>query len=58
MHTLPCYLEKNCQALNLIHFNKESILHMSASGSPDLSEEQILQDYQDVFTGLGKLPGV
>ena len=49
---------KACQALKLIHFNEESILHVSTSGSPDLSQEQILQDYQDVFTGLGKLPGV
>ena len=49
---------KACQALKLIHFHEESLLHVYTSSSPDLSQEQILQDYQDVFTSLQKLPSV
>ena len=31
---------------------------MSTTSSKDVSQEQILYDYQDVFTGPGKLPSV
>lgn len=41
-----------CQALKLIKFN-ENIFHISASPT----REQIVQEFNDVFEGLGKLPG-
>lgn len=44
---------KACQALQLLSFS-EDILHVSTS----TSKEQILNEYADVFNGLGKLPGV
>ena len=42
-----------CEALQLLHFS-ENILNVNAP----LTKEQIFHDYADVFTGLGKLPGV
>ena len=42
------------EALKLIHLR---ILHIDLSSKQSLTQEQILRDYQDVFTGLGMLPG-
>ncbi|KXJ21091.1 hypothetical protein AC249_AIPGENE27769 [Exaiptasia diaphana] len=44
---------KACQALQLLNFS-EDILQINES----LTKEQVLTEYADVFTGLGKLPGV
>ena len=44
------------EAFNLIKFNEEQLVH-SIRKHP-LSKSDILKDYKDVFSGLGKLPGV
>ena len=45
------------EALRLIHFNEECILHVDLTSDESLTQEKILHNYRDVFTGLGKLPG-
>ena len=45
------------EALKLIHFNEECILHVDLTSDESLTQEKILHNYRDVFTGLGKLPG-
>ena len=45
------------EALKLIHFNEECILHVDLTSDESPTQEKILHNYRDVFTGLGKLPG-
>ena len=45
------------EALKLILFNGECILHIYSSSNQSLTQEQILRDHQDVLTGLCMLPG-
>ena len=45
------------EALKLILFNGECILHIDPSSNQSLTQEQILRDHQDIFTGLFMLPG-
>lgn len=45
------------EALKLILFNGECILHIYSSSNQSLTQEKILRDHQDVFTGLCMLPG-
>ena len=45
------------EALKLIHFNEECILHVDRTSDESLTQEKILHNYRDIFTGLGKLPG-
>ena len=45
------------EALKLIHFNEECILHVDLTSDESLTQEKILHNYRDVFTGLDKLPG-
>ena len=46
-----------CEALNLMQFNQECLINV-VSVSPNMTKEQVLSTYKDVFTGHGKLPGV
>ena len=49
---------KVCEALGLVRFNEQCVHQVQSTNSPlPLTKEKILQDYKDVFTGLGKLPG-
>lgn len=41
----------------LLHFNEECLLHVHPCYDRPLDQEQILHEYHDVFSGLGKLPG-
>ena len=46
------------EALQLIHFNQEYLMQVNHSSYPSpLNQEQVLHEYHDVFSGLGKLPG-
>ena len=45
------------EALKLIHFNEECILHVDLTSDESLTQDKILHNNRDVFTGLGKLPG-
>ena len=45
-----------CEALGLLRFNEECVMHVTTA-TPSLTKEQILHEYKDIFTGLGKLPG-
>ena len=46
------------EALQLIHFNEEYLMQVNPSSDPPpLNQEQVLREYHDVFSGLGKLPG-
>ena len=47
---------KACEALGLLRFNEECAMHVTTA-TPSLTKEQILHEYKDIFTGLGKLPG-
>ena len=46
---------KACEALGLLRFNEERVIHITTT-TPSLTKEQILHEYKDIFTGLGKLP--
>ena len=45
------------EPLKLIHFNEECTLHVDLTSDESLTQEKILHNYSDIFTGLGKLPG-
>ena len=45
------------EALKLIHFNEECILHVDLTTDESVTQEKILHNYSDSFTGLNKLPG-
>ena len=47
---------KACEALGLLHFNEECVMRITTT-TPSLTKGQILHEYKDIFTGLGKLPG-
>ncbi len=47
---------KASEALQLIQFSEEHILH-DVTAETALTKDTVLQEYKDVFTGLGKLPG-
>lgn len=51
------YYQRASEALNLLHFNEQCLLHVNPCYDQPLDQEQILQEYHDVFSGLGKLPG-
>ena len=44
------------EALGLVKFAHEQMVH-TVTSSQGLTQEQVLDTYSDVFTGLGKLPG-
>lgn len=45
------------EALQLIHLNQEHLMQVNPSGDPPpLNQEPVLQEYHDVFSGLGALP--
>ena len=50
-----------CEALKLLRFNEKSILSVQkvpiCEGQEKLTEEFVQKKYNDVFEGLGKLPG-
>lgn len=45
-----------CEALSLLEFNDECVYQMTTT-PPQPTKEKVLQEYKDVFTGLGTLPG-
>ena len=48
---------KASEALHLLQFSQEQLIH-EVKTTMALTKDDILRDYKDVFTGLGKLPGV
>ena len=44
------------EALGLMQIDHEQLVN-AVSDTPSLTQEQVLQDYADVFQGLGKMPG-
>jgi len=57
-HASPSLLSgRASEALNLLHFNEECLLHVHPCYDQPLDQEQILHEYHDVFSALGKLPG-
>ena len=47
-----------CEALQLMKFKQEFLLNQISTTETDvLTKEQVLTEYKDIFTGLGKLPG-
>ena len=56
----PLLSANTCQKLNLLTVNTEDAneaVHMTKEVVGGLTKEQILEDYSDVFTGLGQFPG-
>ncbi|XP_038055836.1 uncharacterized protein K02A2.6-like [Patiria miniata] len=47
---------KAAEALGLMQFAQECLVH-AVTESPTQTKEQVLGEYKDVFTGLGRLPG-
>ena len=45
------------EALKPTHFNEENLMQIDPSSDPSLTKEQVLREYHDIFSGLGKLPG-
>lgn len=43
--------------MKLIHFNEEYLMQIDPSSDPLLTQEQVLSEYHDIFSGRGKLPG-
>ncbi|XP_038055820.1 uncharacterized protein LOC119727829 [Patiria miniata] len=48
---------KAAEALGLMQFAQECLVH-AVTESPTQTKEQVLSEYKDVFTGLGRLPGL
>ena len=47
-----------CEALGLLQFDEQCVHQVQNVNSPSpVTNENIIQEYKDVFTGLGKLPG-
>ena len=56
----PLLSANTCQKLNLLTVNTEDaneVVYMAKEVVGGLTKEQILEDYSDVFTGLGQFPG-
>ncbi len=45
------------EALGLVQFSQEHLVH-TVKTTPQLTIEDIMRDYKDVFNGLGRLPGI
>ena len=45
-----------CEALGLMEFSHDQLIN-TISSTQQLTREAVLKEYQDVFHGLGKLPG-